>query len=48
MPGGVTNVITIMKQYKIYILAVQETKLKHTGLTNMSEYAFFNSGGTNR
>lgn len=45
---GVRNVIEIMKQYKLHILVIQETKIKHTEITNMNGHTFFNSGGTNR
>lgn len=37
-----------MNKYKLHLLALQETKLKKTGISEYNKYVLFNSGGANR
>lgn len=37
---SVRNVIELIKQYRLYLLATQETKIKFTGITNVNGHVF--------
>ncbi|KAK9730441.1 hypothetical protein QE152_g15235 [Popillia japonica] len=46
--GALKNILRIMDQYKIDVLALQKTKRKGTETINIDGYIFFNSGAENR
>lgn len=45
---GIRNLVMIMENYEINILALQETKLKGECIISCKEYTLFSSGGENR
>lgn len=46
--GAVKNLEIEAKKYKMEILAVQETHINETNMTNLEDYVFFTSGGETR
>ncbi|KAK9753708.1 hypothetical protein QE152_g1864 [Popillia japonica] len=46
--GAVKTLIKELKQYKVDILAVQETHLKEKSVQEVDEYILYNSGGNDR